>query len=210
MKPLARTEGLLKQVVGSETLVYNRADATSCCLNPLLSAVWRQCDGTHTVEQIAELVASEMTLPTDVEPTMIIEQALVELEEHNLMLVAFDPATAHDKKRREILKAAAMIPLFPGIQRILAPTAANAVSGPVTSTSLTESVTASSTGTVGVSPTRTGTIAATASNTGSIAATASATGSIAATASATGTVTATASATASATRTPAVSLSRSV
>lgn len=53
MNPVARTHGLVVQDVLDETLVYDLTTHQACCLNPSAAAVWKLCDGGHSVGEIA-------------------------------------------------------------------------------------------------------------------------------------------------------------
>lgn len=144
MKPVARTDRLIRQVVGQETLVYDPADDTACCLNPLATLVWRQCDGTHTVDEIAAAVQQEMALVDSAEAEEAVWRVLDELEKHNLLT----PEKAGEKHlpRRDVIKALALLPFFPAIQQITAPsfsTGASPAPSPTPSQSGTVSVTPS-------------------------------------------------------------------
>jgi len=122
MKPLARTDRLIKQVVDQDTLVYDAADASACCLNALASVVWKYCDGQHTVSEIAALVSSETTLPYGVDAEDAVMEVLDELTAHGL-LVEGDAFNKWMKsmQRRDVVKMLAALPLFPAIQSITAP-----------------------------------------------------------------------------------------
>ena len=129
MNPRARSEGLLIQVVGTDTLVYDRQHQTSCCLNVVASAVWRHCDGTHSVAEIAELVAREVTLPEGASPISTVWSSLEELRSNALLLEAKDDAreaAAWTMGRRQILKASAAAVALPSVDKIFAPSMASA------------------------------------------------------------------------------------
>lgn len=145
MKPVARKDRLVKQVVDQETLVYDQAEDTACCLNSLASAVWRQCDGEHTVEEIADVVAAEVELPEGVEAETAVWGALNELAEHNLVDFGEGSLESTGMHRREAMKkAVAGLVLASTITAILAPTPAMAQTGtPEVSASASASVPAS-------------------------------------------------------------------
>lgn len=130
MKPLARTDRLIKQVVDQDTLVYDPADASACCLNSLASRVWGYCDGQHSVEDIARLIASEVVLPFGVEPEDAVWEVLDELVAHDLLAErdAFSKWT-RTAKRRDVVKLLAALPLFPAIQALTAPISKSVTSG---------------------------------------------------------------------------------
>lgn len=131
MKPLARTDRLIKQEVEQDTLVYDPADDTACCLNSLASLVWRNCDGNHTVEEIAHVVGADVELPFGVEPADAVREVLDELRAHNLLAEPgiFDK-WAETVARRDVVKLLATLPLFPAIQSITAPISKSSASPP--------------------------------------------------------------------------------
>lgn len=57
--PVARTSGLVIQDVPDEVLVFDTETNKAHCLNKTAAMVWRSCDGTRSVSQIAELVGSQ-------------------------------------------------------------------------------------------------------------------------------------------------------
>ncbi len=131
MKPLARSTGLVKQVVGQETLVYDTTDASARRLNAVSAAVWRHSTGRNSVEEIAVLVAAEVALPADADAVAIVWKALDELEEHGLLVPQEGTtAGAGGFARRDVLRTLAALPIFPSIDRIFAPTMASAASTP--------------------------------------------------------------------------------
>ena len=105
MKPRARTEGLVKQVVGDETLLYDTTDASARRLNAVSAAVWRHSTGANSVEEIAVLVAAEVALPTDADAVTIVYGALEELEQHGLLKASEgEAAAAGGFGRRDVLR----------------------------------------------------------------------------------------------------------
>lgn len=179
MKPVARRDGLIWQDVGEETLVYDETENLACSLNALAVAVWRCCDGDHTVEQIAGIVASAIELPEEVDVLDTVHEALTELDGHRLISGYTAPESVTGPggiERREALRTMAGFALFPAITGIAAPaiqlglspaptTTASASSFPV---SATPSPTSSS---IAVTPTATPSNSATPSTTPSNSAT---------------------------------------
>lgn len=152
MNPRARTEGLVKQVVGNETLIYDTTDASARRLNPVSAAVWRHSTGGNSIEEIAVLVAAEVSLPTDADAVTIVYGALEELEQHGLMQpIEGETAGAGGFGRRDVLRTLAALPIFPSIDRIFAPTLANAASNPPDATA---TPTGTPTGTATQTPSR--------------------------------------------------------
>ena len=54
MTPKARSEGLLTHVVDDECVVYDKAQKVAHRLNATTAAVWKQLDGTRSLEEISE------------------------------------------------------------------------------------------------------------------------------------------------------------
>ncbi|MCV4613842.1 PqqD family protein, partial [Escherichia coli] len=54
--PKARTGGLVTQDFDKELLVYDLQTDRAHCLNETAAAVWRACDGTKSVNEIAAAV----------------------------------------------------------------------------------------------------------------------------------------------------------
>lgn len=80
--PSARSEGLLVERVGDETVVYDRDTKQAHCLKPLAALVFERSDGQATVEQIAA-TASER-LGVDVTEAEV-NEAVSQLEERRLL-----------------------------------------------------------------------------------------------------------------------------
>ena len=111
-RPIARNEGLIVESVDGELLVYDTERNRAHCLDPRAAAVWRACDGTRTIAEIAGAAGIE---------TELARQALVQLGEAHLL-------TARPRRkptRRQMLAAAAVVPL---VMSISAPAAAQAAS----------------------------------------------------------------------------------
>ena len=58
-RPTARKAGLVIQEVPDEVLVYDLETNKAHCLNQSAAIIWRSCDGTNTVSEIAELVGAQ-------------------------------------------------------------------------------------------------------------------------------------------------------
>ena len=62
-RPVARTEGLLVETVGEETVVYDLNTKEAHCLKGLAASVFMYADGSRTASEIAELVAYRLNTP---------------------------------------------------------------------------------------------------------------------------------------------------
>lgn len=58
-RPIARKNGLVIQEVPDEVLVYDLDTNKAHCLNQSAAMVWRSCDGTNSVSEIAKLVETQ-------------------------------------------------------------------------------------------------------------------------------------------------------
>jgi hypothetical protein len=56
-RPLARTERLVVQELGDETLVYDSETDVAHCLTEVAARVWKGCDGQHDLGALATLAA---------------------------------------------------------------------------------------------------------------------------------------------------------
>ena len=64
-KPLARSYDLTAQFVGDETLIYDLRTQKMKILNKTTSAVWRLCDGEHSLNDITRKLSEEFQLYVD-------------------------------------------------------------------------------------------------------------------------------------------------
>ena len=123
--PKAKTERLIVKEIDDETLVYDMGRHAATCLNEFAAKVWRRCDGTTSVADIADALG---------EDERAVWLALHQLTKSQLLTEAIalprDMTTA--KSRREItrrlgLGAAAFV------ASIVVPTAAHASCLPLNS-----------------------------------------------------------------------------
>jgi Coenzyme PQQ synthesis protein D (PqqD) len=55
--PRAREAGLIVRELEDETLVYDADTDRAHCLNQTAARIWKHCDGTSSVPQIADLLS---------------------------------------------------------------------------------------------------------------------------------------------------------
>jgi hypothetical protein len=130
--PLARTEGLVTELLDGELLVYDLDADIAAHLNRTAALVWRSCDGRRTVAELATLVAEELGEPPDED---VVLMALDSLSEHGLIISGYeerDGAAVALTRRRffrrfGIVGAAALN--APVVFSAIVPTAAAAISG---------------------------------------------------------------------------------
>lgn len=119
--PIARTEELIVQEMGPETLVFDRRTDIAHNLSPIASLVWALCDGKHDVESLVAAVAE--IEPAD--PQAATAAALAELGEQELLV---DGVSRREtvKKMAKLAAGAFSVPL---VVSVMAPTVAMAISG---------------------------------------------------------------------------------
>lgn len=120
-RPAARTNGLLVEQVGYETVVYDTETKHAHCLNPLAAALFSRCDGRTSVDELAAAASEGLGEPVDVAS---VEAALAQLEARQL-LVTEDVFSRREMIRRTALTGAAAA-AAPVIVTIMAPTPAAA------------------------------------------------------------------------------------
>ena len=67
MKPVARSADLIVKNLDGELIVYDERTSEAHELNATASLIWRHCDGKRSVDDLAEIVGSESSLPADEE-----------------------------------------------------------------------------------------------------------------------------------------------
>ena len=82
MNPLARKDNIVAENLPEEVILYDKGNNKVHCLNKRAAAVWESCDGTRTVNDLAEIVAGRFGEPSD--HTMVL-LALEQLEKANLL-----------------------------------------------------------------------------------------------------------------------------
>jgi hypothetical protein len=124
--PLARSEGLLIEQVGDETVVLDTESKEAHCLSPLAAVVFAGADGRTRVEGIAELVSSDE--PVSVEQ---VYAALAQLDERGLLdrpALPADPRSGISRRQlvRRSAGATAAISAVPLVTSIVTPAFAQA------------------------------------------------------------------------------------
>jgi hypothetical protein len=133
-KPRSLRQELSIQQVGEETLVYDERRHQAFCLNQVSSAVWKYCDGTQSVAQIAAALSPGLTKHVTEE---VVRLALAQMEENGLLepnadlpseesLAALGPISRRSMMARVGAGAAVMLP---AIAMVLAPRPADASAG---------------------------------------------------------------------------------
>lgn len=125
--PKSREEELVVQELADETLVYDLGRHKAYCLNRTASLVWRYCDGSTSVSQVAGVLRQEMETPVRDDLVLL---AIKQLSGARLVSDGGDLSVlASQYTRRKVLKTigiAGAVALLPVVVSIIAPTAAQA------------------------------------------------------------------------------------
>lgn len=120
--PLARTEQLIVKEVDDEVLVYDLKTDRAHCLNRTAGLVWKNCNGTTTIVDIAKSIESETGQTLD---SHVIWLALDELRKFNLLdRLSFPPVYLAGVNRRQLMRTLGVAAIaLPVIMSIAAPAA---------------------------------------------------------------------------------------
>lgn len=126
--PRARTDGLVIETLGDETLVYDLRRHRAHCLNLAATLVWRRCDGRTPVAAAAEQLGAELGVP---EADDLVWTAVEQLARARLLEEAPSfPAPRSRYARRAVIRAlglsAAAALLAPLVDSVVSPVAAQA------------------------------------------------------------------------------------
>ena len=80
--PAARSEGLLIEPVGDETVIYDTKSKEAHCLKPLAAIVFDRSDGHATIDEIARIAEDRLAKPVDVTE---VADAVAQLEGRGLL-----------------------------------------------------------------------------------------------------------------------------
>ena len=124
--PQARSRELVVKTVAGEVLVYDLARHRAHRLNVAAAAVWRACDGTRTLAEIAMRATSDSGLTLD---GAAVGYALTQLDRAHLLAEPGLPADTHPRMtRRDLIRRGATLATIPLVASVLVPTAARAAS----------------------------------------------------------------------------------
>lgn len=118
-KPIARRNDLVVQEMPGETLVYDTRSNKAHCLNESATAIWRDCDGTRTIDEIVSNFNKTTGGPVSDDFVWL---ALDQLNENGL-LEGQVPMRFEGSSRRQALKkiGAASLVALPVIASLVAP-----------------------------------------------------------------------------------------
>jgi hypothetical protein len=119
--PVGRKSDLIVQEHDKEILIYDLQTNQAFCLNETSSNIWRACDGTRSIAEIANSHGGED----------VVWLALRDLKENRLLEDSTEiPNRFHGMSRREVIKKVGLgtMVALPVIASLIAPTAAHAAS----------------------------------------------------------------------------------
>lgn len=118
--PRARTEDLVIQEAGGETLIYDLTTDNAHCLNPTAALIWDRCDGVRSADDIK--VDIERTFGASVDSGFV--PLAIEMLSEKGLLVGTDPRPGPRESRRTMLRkiGLASAVALPVIASIVAPT----------------------------------------------------------------------------------------
>lgn len=125
--PKARRDKLIVKELDDETLVYDLTDDKAHCLNRTAALVWKNCDGSKSVEEINASLAAEAGTPVD---KRVIWLALDQLKKFKLLSeTPAAPTVFAGMSRRQLMRGLSIAAIaLPAVVSIIAPTAASAAS----------------------------------------------------------------------------------
>ena len=122
--PRAREAGLIVRELEDETLVYDAVTDKAHCLNQTAARIWKHCDGTSSVTQIAELLSQRTETTID---EKVVWYALEQFNKDGLLEEKIAPPAGFKiagMSRRQMVRTlglAAMVAI-PVVTSIVAPT----------------------------------------------------------------------------------------
>ena len=105
MNPLARKNDIFTENLPEEVILYDKTNNQAHCLKKTAAAVWENCDGTRSVEDLAQIVEQKLGTPIDRDVVLL---ALEELEKAGLLESGVDviPNAALASRREAVGKIA--------------------------------------------------------------------------------------------------------
>ena len=100
--PLARSNDVVAETLGAETVVYDGLTKDAHCLAPLAAAVFAAADGRTSIADLAGIAGRKLGESVDVQA---VEHALAELEDRGLIVVA----EGNGVSRRDMLRRTALV-----------------------------------------------------------------------------------------------------
>jgi hypothetical protein len=129
-KPKTRNENIVVQEMEKEILIYNLKTNKAFCLNEASALIYQLCDGKNSVAEISQALSKKLNQPMTDD---LIWLALDSFKKDNLLEDSKEfEIDFKGLNRRQIIKKVGLTSLavLPMVSSIIAPSAANAASGP--------------------------------------------------------------------------------
>ena len=129
LMPKARKDRLIIKELPDETLVYDLDTDKAHCLNVAASLVWKKCNGSRGVSDIAQSLSTSLGVDAMEDKEQIVWFALAELDKFKLLeSQGIVPASAI-KSRRQIIKTLGITAMaLPLVATMIVPISAEAAS----------------------------------------------------------------------------------
>lgn len=119
-KPVARRDGLVTQDTPEELLVYDLEDDRAHALNKTSASVWKACDGTLSVPEIADQLSKDFGESVDED---LVWLAIDQLSQKNLLQQQVTTQFSGQTRREVIRKIGlAAVVALPIVSSLAAPT----------------------------------------------------------------------------------------
>ena len=130
MKPVARVSSMLIEDLDGEFVIYDQAHDLAHTLNRTASIVWRNCDGTRTVSEVAAVLQSEGIAAADDD---LVRLSIDHLAAAGLMEATESRGPAETRlARRQLLERVGVVGtgslVLPAVETLTAPRAVAATS----------------------------------------------------------------------------------
>jgi len=124
VKPAKRTKGLVVTELKGEMLVYDLERHRAHCLNPAAALVFKHCDGTRSVAELARLLERELGGPADPDCVWL---GLDRLGKAGLLRQRVSRPPGEGRlSRRQLARRLGIAVLLPAVTSLVAPTPAEA------------------------------------------------------------------------------------
>jgi hypothetical protein len=124
-RPKQRTSDVVVQDYNDEILIYDLRENKAHCLNKTSAEIWRDCDGSKSIDQLAEIYGGHE----------VVWLAINEMQSRNLVEDVDVSATFSGMSRREVVKKIGLgsMVALPVIASLVAPSSVHAQASCVTS-----------------------------------------------------------------------------
>jgi hypothetical protein len=130
--PEARIEGLVLQEAETDLLVYDLITHRACCLNSTAAIIWKACDGTRTISDIATEIDARSDEPFSED---VVSLGIEQLSRNRLLKGgSSNNLVSRRVSRREVVKRLGLASsvALPVVASLLAPRAVHANSACIT------------------------------------------------------------------------------